>query len=303
MLPPMNALVAFEAAARHESLTRAAAEMHVTPGAVGRQVKKLEDHLGLKLFTRTNRNILLTPEGRRFYESINDIFLQLRREVERVSRQTRDRPLNVRTSMMFMRYWLLPRLPRFFASHPDIKLNFSVGRSSDIPGPDIDLTIKILDEPLPGFKVKRLLKGTMIAVCSREYLTNRGGAIAYASLGEETLLHSSVHPEQWKIWLGEAHLAALDNARNIVLEGDGLSYEAAAEGIGIALARQCLVERELASGRLLVPMSGNGERFGDYYLVSPDVSPRVKGFMEFSRWLLENSKVVPETAKAAGQIN
>lgn len=286
----MNALVAFDAAARHESLSLAGLELHVTAGAVGRQVKKLEEHLGQQLFARVGRNIVLTDEGRGFHASLGDIFLRLRQETERIRNRNKNRPLTVRSSMMFMRYWLLPRLPTFFQAHEGVELAFSVGRSGEIVPPEVDVAIRMLLPPDMPPGARRMLTGRMLAVASPRYLAGSPPIATMEDLRSHSLLHSSVHPDQWAQWVGKEHQDVVAQARNVVLVGDGLGYEAASEGLGIALARECLIKRELKSGQFIIPLRGNEDAFGDYYIVPAQEKGKVRGLAEFTRWLADTAR-------------
>src|SRR6266508_3529172 len=189
-LPSLNALTAFEAAARHESFTKAAQELHVTQGAVSHQVKALETELGLRLFTRHRQRLAITDPGRSYLEVVRDAFDRLALGTDRLVQRQKSGVLTVTTSPNFAAKWLVHRLGRFVETHPDIDLRVSASlQHIDFAHEDIDLAIRHGDGNWPALHVTRLCLEELFPVCSPKFMRGRGALRVPADLGRHTLLH------------------------------------------------------------------------------------------------------------------
>lgn len=286
-LPSLNALRAFEAAARHQSFTLAAQELCVTQGAVSHQVKALEEELQLRLFQRRANRLQLTRAGERYLETVREAFDRIEAATRDLGRRRGGRGLAVSTSPNFAAKWLVPRLGRFTEKYPaaDIALELSAGHA-DFAGGEIDLAIRYGDGAWPGLQCVRL---------SREYLLPVAApglpvAASRQALARQALLHAHDHGA-WAKWLeaeGEKEAAL----RGLVFNQESAVIDAAVAGQGVALARSTLVVHDLAQQRLVLAFD-RVEPIGEsYWLVRPapagpssaKPSPAVPAFQA---WLLE----------------
>jgi len=252
-LPSLNALLAFDAAARHESFTRAAAELGVTQTAVSHQIKALESELGVPLFVRSARRLRLSQEGLAWAAELHVIFQRLRDANTRLRARTRaDRPVvSVTTIPSFGARWLVPRLGRFMARNPDVDVRISASeRLVDFGVEPFDLGIRYGNGRYPGLLAEKLAEDAWVVVCAPS-LTGRARPRSPADLKRATLL-SDDHPDAWDAWFtGTAQAPPALEAQSQYTDSSML-VEAALRGQGVALARWSLACDELESGRLVL---------------------------------------------------
>jgi LysR family glycine cleavage system transcriptional activator len=285
-LPPLNALKAFEAAARHESFTRAAEELCVTQGAVSHQVKALEAELGLKLFNRERQRLVITEAGRGYLAIVRDAFDRIADGTERLLQRQRGGALTVSTSPNFAAKWLVHRLGRFAEVHPEIDLRVSASANHiDFAREDIDLAIRHGDGSTSGLHVTRLCAEELFPVCSPKLLSGRNPLRAPADLGRVTLLHVNDR-QDWSLWLDFAGATGVDPARGPVLSQASMAIDAAVDGQGVALARTALAAWDLIGGRLVRPFAMAMPLRYAYWIVCPKATARLPKIAAFSDWLL-----------------
>ncbi|WP_323122669.1 LysR substrate-binding domain-containing protein [Burkholderia alba] len=288
-IPNLAALQIFEAAARHESFTRAADELALTQSAVSRQVTALEERLGVALFLRIRKRVILTPHGR-------DYAALVRKNLERIERDTLElmaqrgigETLELAVVPTFASQWLIPRLPQFRALRPDITVNLSVRTEpflfSDSP---FDAAIYFGHALWPGTQGRLLFQeGDMVPVCCPALLPPDGAPLSRDTLLELPLLHLSTRADAWRDWF-RAHGLEHD-----VRAVRGPRYElftmlsaAAHAGMGVALMPALLVADELASGRLCAPLDLRLASDAGYYLVAPDETADSEPFVALADWL------------------
>jgi LysR family glycine cleavage system transcriptional activator len=288
-LPPLNALRAFEAAARHLSITLAAAELSVTAGAVSRQIKVLEETLGLPLLKRGHRQIALTRQGADYYRAISRA-LESIRDATRKLGGSRRRQLRIRAYTTFAMRWLIPRLSGFHAAHPEIEVLLKASTEPvDFHKEDIDGAVRLGDGHWPGTHTYRLVANILAPVASPALLKNGPKLKRPADLGRYPLLHSMARADDWGYWLEAAGAGPKVDARSgMSYESSAMAYEAAAEGQGIAMAQLFLVEKDLREGRLVMPFRQTFD-MGDttYYLLTPKHRNESPSMKTFRLWLLE----------------
>ena len=308
-LPPLNSLRAFEAAARHLSFKNAARELHVTPGAVSHQVKVLEDNLGLPLFRRLTRKLELTPEGQALMPKVQEGLRSLAEAVERVRTRSEARALTVLAPPNFAARWLVPRLATFTDAHPDLDLHIA-SRPQMIDGrEDSDCSplpqtsevaplamVRFGDGRCPGGRMDRVFSASYVPVCSPRLLRGAHALKKPADLRHHTLIHDEIGIEEgakptWGAWLDSVGLRDIDATRGQHFSDASLSFEAAIEGLGVALAMKPLVRGEIESGRLVVPFDIPTPASFGYYLVTPEGSEPASSVGAFREWLLEESAV------------
>ncbi|GJG98430.1 transcriptional regulator GcvA [Cupriavidus pauculus] len=254
VLPPLNALRAFEAAGRLGSFKEAAAELHVTHGAVSQHVRLLEDWLGTPMFERHNRRVTLTPAARAYLAEIGPLFEQLSQATARYGMpQAVSRTLSVNAPATFTLRWLVPRLATFRAEHPDIEVRVETS-NGPLEGlrEDHDIVIRGGPDTFYGYAMHPFLTEERLPVCSPALL-QRLPLRTPDDLRDHTLLHTSSLPRLWPDWLARASIPALRPAATLTFDHFYLSLQAAIDGIGVAMGPTALVSHDLAAGRLVTP--------------------------------------------------
>ena len=289
-LPPLNALRAFESAARHMSITVAAEELHVTPGAVSRQIKLLEELLNAELFSRTHRQISLTPQGDDYFRSVTRAIDAIRGATQQLTKRSQHRQLKVRAYTTFAMRWMIPRLSGFHAAHPDIEILLTASLDEvDFKKDDLDAAIRLGNGNWPGAKSHRLVSNILTPVASPGLVRSGPPLSNPLDLRGHTLLHSIARPDDWARWLESVGVSgAIDARGGMTYQSSAMAYAAAAEGQGLAMAQLFLVERDLASGVLVTPFKESID-MGDYtyYLVTPSHKPETPYMVTFRTWLLQ----------------
>lgn len=285
-LPSLNALRAFEAAARHLSFKQAARELHVTPGAVGQQIRRLEADLAVKLFERRTRAVMLTEAGQGYLPVVRQAFQKISDATERLSPARKVRMLTVSMLSSFAAKWLVPRLGRFQERHPDIDVRITTsGRLVDFSREDVDVAIRHGLGRYPGLRSWRLLSEDMTPVCSPALLDGPRPLRRPDDLRHHTLLHDQARRD-WTLWLQALGVNGVDSARGPSFSDDGLMLQAAIDGQGVALGRGALIERDMAEGRLVAPFDVRLPSDFAYYLVCPEAPADHPNIAAFRDWLL-----------------
>jgi LysR family glycine cleavage system transcriptional activator len=283
-LPPLNALKAFEAAARHESFTRAADELCVTQGAVSHQVKALEAELGLKLFNRERQRLVITEAGRSYLATVRDALDRIADGTERLLRRQNTGVVTVSTSPNFAAKWLVHRLSRFAQVHPAIDLRVSATlHHVDFAREDIDLAVRHGDGNEAGLHVARLCAEELFPVCSPKLLNGRKNLKA-GDLQTTVLLHVNDR-QDWSRWLDAAGITGIDVSRGPVLNQASMAIDAAVDGQGIALARTALAAWDLIGGRLVRPFQFALPVPYAYWIVCPKATAKLPKIVAFIEWL------------------
>ena len=255
-LPPLNALRAFEATARLNSVSQAAEVLHVTHGAVSRQIKVLEQHLGVALFVKDGRGIKLTDAGIRLRDASGEAFDKLRGVCAELSRDTSEAPFVLGCSGSLLARWFIPRLGRLNADLPELRLHLSAGEGDlDPRRPGLDALLVYAEPPWPAdMQVHVLAEERIGPVLSPHYagFERLRGAPANALLGE-ALLHTTSRPQAWPTWVEEQGLEVAEVKYGQAFEHLYYLLEAAVAGLGVAIAPQPLVADDLRAGRLCAP--------------------------------------------------
>lgn len=289
-LPPLNALRAFEAAARHLSLSRAAEELSVTPAAVSHQIRTLEDHLGVALFRRDGRSLLLTDAGQACLPGIREGFERLSSAIDEIDSLGMAGVLTVSVAPSFAAKWLVPRLDRFQAKHPEIDVRVSASMQvTDFSRDDVDMAIRYGAGRYPELVVERLLEESVFPVCSPGLLKEKGAIDTPEALRNHTLLHDDSPDNDescptWAMWLKAAGVD-MDASRGPRFNQSSLVIEGAVLGKGVALAKATLAEADLASGRLVKPFPVNAPVGFAYYVVCPKAKLNLPKVALFRDWV------------------
>jgi LysR family glycine cleavage system transcriptional activator len=283
-LPPLNALKAFEAAARNESFTRAAEELHVTQGAVSHQVKALEEMLGLKLFSREHQRLALTDSGRDYLGVVRDALDRIAAGTEQLTRRRDPNVLTISTSPDFAAKWLVHRLGRFAEAHPGIDLRVTAtDHHVDFARDDVDLAVRHGDGKWPALDAVRLCAERLFPVCSPKLLAGGKRVAKPADLLRFPLLRLE-DSSTWTKWFAAAGVTE-PKCHGPIINRASMLIDAAIDGQGIALARTALAARDLIDGRLVKPVDVSLRLPNTYWIVAPkaSVTPRIANLRE---WLL-----------------
>jgi LysR family glycine cleavage system transcriptional activator len=284
-LPPLNALKGFEATTRRESVREAAEELCLTHPAISHQIQLLEEDFGVALFAREGRSIVPTPEGRLFYGYARKALELLIEGAETIRRSQADRPLRVQTYVTASLRWLAPRLPRFAAAHPDIRLLLS----TCAPDWDFDETLGdvglVYCETLPGpeYAWVPLFDYRLFPVCSPALRARLGDNPTPRDLIGLPLVVIYSETRHWDLWFESAGIDFVPDAR-IVVDTLSLALELALDGSGVALVNGPFVDAELASGRLVRPIDHQARCPGGWGLICRRElaeHPRVRTFIDF----------------------
>jgi LysR family transcriptional regulator, glycine cleavage system transcriptional activator len=299
-LPPLNALKAFEAAARHESFTRAAEELFVTQGAVSHQVKALESELGVKLFNRERQRLLITEAGRQYLTILRDAFDRIAVGTERLLQRQSSGALTVSTSPDFAAKWLVARLGRFAEEHPTIDLRVSATlHHVDFAREDVDLAVRHGDGNWPGLDVVRLSAEHLFPVCSPKLQTGRNRLTKPADVLKFPLIHVDDRKD-WVRWLEAAGVRSPVLSHGPVLNRVSMAMDAAIDGQGIVLARTTLAATDLIHGRLLRPFAEELRLSKTYWIICPKATTTLPKIVKFRDWLLAEAANDVRQLKKAG---
>jgi LysR family glycine cleavage system transcriptional activator len=308
-LPPLNALRAFEAAARHLSVKKAAIELNVTPAAVSHQIRMLEDYLGVQLFHRYNRALELTDAARASLPKLREGFDCLVQAVERLRSHVSGGVLTVSAAPSFAARWLMPRLHRFIAAHPEVDVRVSARmRRVSVDGKgdvaeratveawldDSDIAILYGRGNYPSLWVRKLLDLTVTPICSPQLLQGDHPLKVPADLGHHMLLHDDTgdlydNEPFWDVWLREAGVTGVDPHRGPHFSHAVLAFEAAIDAVGVVASMPVLAAEDLATGRLVTPFDLRVPLASAYYLVCHESASTRPAVTLFRDWLLEEA--------------
>ena len=285
-LPSLNALRAFEAAARHLSFTRAADELAVTQGAVSHQVKALEQQLGLPLFHRQNQGLTLTSAGQAYLPVVRDAFDRLAAGTEQLLAAEQSRRLTISVSPNFAAKWLVPRIGQFVEQHPDIDLRINAAlHHVDFAREDVDMAVRHGEGHWPELHVVRLCREELFPACSPKLLEGPRPLRTPTDLRHHTLLHLDDRRD-WQKWLDAAGVEGVDLSRGVVFNQASMAIRAAVDGQGIALARTALAALLLLEGRLVRPFPLALQVRYAYYIVCPKATAERPKIRLMRDWLL-----------------
>ena len=305
-LPPLNALRAFEAAARQLSFTKAAEELFVTQAAVSHQIKALEEYLGIKLFMRKNRSLLLTEEGQSYYLDIKGIFTSLYEATERLLARGAKGAITVSSQASFAIQWLVPRLSSFNALHPEIDVRIkAVDHAENSLTEDIDIAIYYGQGRWPNIHADKLHTEYLIPVCS-PLLLQEGAAsgkpplMSVDDLQYHTLLHDTSRRD-WKRWFKQVGVQGGNVNHGPIFSHSSMVVQAALYGQGVALAYSVLAKPDIDSGRLVCPFNDVLVSKNAYFVVCRESQKDIGKIEAFRNWLLDMVESEQEQVKD-GQV-
>jgi LysR family glycine cleavage system transcriptional activator len=296
-IAPLNALRAFEAAARHLSFTKAAEELHVTPAAISHQIKTLEEYCGAPLFRRLTRALLLTDQGQAALPVLREGFDMLAAASQQMARTLEDHVLTVSAAPSIAAKWLVTRLERFRLKHPEIDVRLDTSdRLTDFARDGVDMVIRYGAGNYPGLHAEPLFPTAVFPVCSPELLKGPRPLKEPNDLANHTLLHvdwssQTVTWPVWRMWLLAAGAEGVDPERGPRFNDAGLILQTAIAGQGVALAADVLAADDLAAGRLVRPFELSVPVDFGYHIVFPEENVDVPKVADFAAWLHEEAEL------------
>ncbi|NKF21323.1 transcriptional regulator GcvA [Solimonas marina] len=310
-LPPLNALRAFEAAARHSSVHKAAQELYVTPAAISHQIKALEEYLGVMLFKRTPRRITLTPAGEACLPKLTAAFAQMADAVAAAQQQIHTGRVMVSVAPALAAKWLIPKLAKFRDLHGDIDLRISARQtmvdrvrgeldagSNLLEGGDV--AIRLGEGHYPGHVSHKLFTSYSLPICSPKLLEGPTPLRTPDDLRHHTLLHyesdialADVGRPTWASWLKAAGVRGINTRRGPTFNHVALALQAAADGLGVVLGVPIMASEEIADGTLVAPFDLALPTGGSYYLLHTEAAEREPSIMAFRDWVLSEARSEP----------
>jgi len=285
-LPPLNALRAFESAARSESFTRAAEELCVTQAAVSQQVKALEATLGIKLFNRERQRLVITSAGREYLAVIRDALDRIAVGTERVVQRQSSGKLTVSTSPDFAAKWLVYRLSRFAEAYPGTELRvFATMQHVDFVREEIDLAVRHGDGTWVGLDAARLCSERLFPVRSPKLVSGRNRLVKPSDIIRFPILHLE-DSKAWSRWFDAAGVTDADVSHGPVFNRASMLIDAAVDGQGVALARTTLAAWDLINGRLVRPFAISLRVSNAYWIVCPKATTTLPKIVTVRDWLL-----------------
>ena len=287
-LPPLNALRAFEASARLQSVQQAARELNVTPSAVSQQVHNLERWVGFPLLERGSRKLFPTAQGKAYQGALASAFEQIAEATASLSAGRASQSICITCTPGFTVQWLVPRLQNFQDKHPEIDVRIDAStRMVDLRGEDVDLGVRHGLGRYPGLVAEKLLDDDLIPAASPDLLTGRKRVRVPNDLTKHALLHIETR-DDWRMWL-QAHGVDIDWRRGPLLVDTAIGIQAAVAGKGIILARRSLIADELGTGRLVAPLAQSLNTGTAYFLVYPPERMSSAPIRAFRNWLLKEA--------------
>ncbi|WP_413284993.1 transcriptional regulator GcvA [Vibrio sp. MA40-2] len=291
-LPPLNSLKVFEAAARHLSFTRAAEELFVTQAAVSHQIKTIEDFLGLKLFRRRNRSLLLTEEGQSYFLDIKDIFNSIAEATDKVLEKSEKGTLTISLPPSFAIQWLVPRLADFNQQEPDIDVRIkAVDSDENFLTDDVDVAIYYGRGVWPGLRIDKLYQEYLIPLCSPSLLVSSKPLRCLADLKLHTLLHDTSRKE-WKQFVKQNVITDVNVNHGPIFSHSTMVLQAAIHGQGVALGNNVLAQPEIEAGRLVSPFNEVLLSKNAFYVVCHESQADTGRIATFRDWMI--AKAVSE---------
>jgi LysR family glycine cleavage system transcriptional activator len=301
---PLNALRAYEASARHLSFVKASEELSVTPAAVSHQVKKLEEYLGLPLFRRQSRGLLLTETGQLLLTELREVFLSLDKAMERVIDSDSRGAITLSVAPSFAVLWLIPRLQKFYALHPDIDVRISTSLGLvDFQRDDYDAAIRLGSGKWFGLEAIKLFEETVTPMCSPRLLEGPDALKSPNDLSKHVLVHNhsmDYDPDapNWQTWLKAAGATGVDASRGTHFSLPDHGLQASIDGAGVVLGWRALAAPDIEAGRVVAPFDLVLPLGSSFYLAYPEAHSPRPNIAAYREWLIrevESTSVVPKT--------
>lgn len=297
-LPPLNAIRAFEAAARHLSFKLAAEELNVTDSAVSRHIALLEDRLGVKLFRRLTRQVELTPEGKGLFADVSPALSRIAMAAAAVGRtQGSSAQIRLNAPPTLTMRWLIPRLSDFLRINPGIDVSVTTSiKPVDFASGSYDMAIRRVTREIPGLRHVRILHEMRVPVCHPSLLTEIDPSDP-STLLSQTLLHATTSPSAWPDWLAEAGVEGASK-QSLKFEEMYFTVQAAANGLGFAMVPAALVIDDVRAATLAIPYAMASPRENHYHAVFPEMHAQRRAFNTFTSWMAEEGLASEQWVRA-----
>lgn len=280
---PLVGLRSFEATARHMSMKHAATELGVTAGAVSQQIRSIEGQIQVDLFTRGHRRLELTNDGTMLYRTLRRNFTEIEQALDQITSVLTSKKIRLKLPPSLAIRWLVPRLASFYGQYPGFDVEVGTGMTvEDMSVDDVDFTCRLGSGEWEGLEATWLFRDAFVPVCSPSF----GQKIEQLSdLLHYPLLHSMMRMDAWQIWLQKNGVDFFKPKTEIKFANAALAYQAAQDGLGIAMAQQAYVESDLATGRLVIPFGSIVNTSLSYYLVCSSHKAQLPRNQAFSQWI------------------
>lgn len=290
-LPPLNAIRAFEAAARHLSFKEAAEELHVTDSAVSRHISLLEERLGVKLFRRLTRRVELSAEGKALFADVSPALSRIAMATASVARApSHAAQIRVNAPPTLTMRWLIPRLSNFLRSHPGIDVSITTSiEPVDFVAGGYDMAIRRVNEESSGLSHVRILHEMRVPVCHPSLLEKIEQEDP-ATLTEQVLLHAKTSPSAWTEWLAEAGVTTGLSDHALHFEEMYFTVQAAANALGFAMVPAALVIDDVRNGTLAIPYLQASTRRNHYHAIFPENRTQRHALRMFCEWMAEEGR-------------
>jgi LysR family glycine cleavage system transcriptional activator len=288
-IPPLNPLRVFETAARHTHFTRAADELGITQGAVSHQISVLEKWLGVPLFERRNSGLRLTPAGASYLQSLRQAFDIIEESTTGILTEPVLPKVTICSYATFAHFWLMPRLSLFRQRYPNVQVDFLTSVASiEFRQDQADLIITHGIARPEGVISQRIFGDILVPVCTATFLEKYGPLSEPSRLKDVTLLHSRFRSNDWAEWFSSLGIE-FDSRPGLIFSGSTLAYQAAKEGIGVAMGQYRLLEAEIASGSLVIPFDHRLERATGYFLLHSKHALYDANIAAFRDWIIKEA--------------
>jgi len=290
-IPPLNSLRVFECVAQHGNFTKAGDELHITQSAISRQISNLESYYQVKLFNRERVGVKLTPQGKALFEEVTKALDLIRASSEKILRPTAGQNIKIRTYTTFIAKWLIQRIPQFQEQHPHIEILLSGGLQPEDFEEETDYSIQFgsANETWSGYTNWFLFNDEIDAVCSPQLL-EQIPLNSISDLSQHKLLHSKYRKDDWSDWIKQFNRTDIvGQCKEMVFSSSLLNYQAAVDGLGVAIGQIHLLQNELNKGLLVTPFNKAVKREFGYYLVKHSKRTDAN-FKLFKEWLFNEIK-------------
>ena len=285
-----NLLSTFVKCAKHGEFLAASRELNITPTAVSKNIRTLEERLGVTLFHRSHRKVELTAAGQFYAERLGDTFDRIDDATGALLARERRETLTICAFPSLVMRWLIPRWSAFKDAHPDIDVRYTTTMGPvDFERDAVDAVILAEDREFLGYNAEFLFKAELVPVCSPLLIEGTPPLRTPDDLRQHNLLHAQTRPMDWARWLAAADVEDVDPLRGMTLESTSIAYQGAIEGLGVAMGIRELIPQDLARGLLVTPFHGLPKVFIDYFLVAPERMAGNSNLRRFRDWIISDA--------------
>jgi len=284
-LPPLNAIRIFEIAGRLENFSKAANELHLTPGAVSRQIRKLEEFLEIPLFTRSGTEVHLTERGRLYLGTVQEALGRLEAGTRHLMATQAPEPLHIWGSRFFIRLWLVPRLQDFHEKFPDQEVMITSALPSDPMPKHFDIGIRLGNGVWPGYRSELLVRRSLVPVCSPDFLQKHPTLKSPQDLQHATLIQTPAGANEWTEWYASTGAPQVPLLHRMTFTSTDVAYSAALDGAGVVLGRRGFFENDLRKGNLVVLFDHDYVVGDGFYMIHREHALQQKRTANFLSWI------------------